>query len=125
MSHPVRLVAPLLWMAAIFYLSSRSQVGPELPEYTRWIAHFTEYAVLASLWIWALVPRFGRDGLIAAVVISALYAASDEWHQSFVAGRDSDPVDWLIDCAGIAFAVFLSRRPSLRRAASRRPPTSR
>ncbi len=124
-STATRALAPLALMGLIFYLSGQEQVGPELPAFTRVVAHFTEYTVLASLWIWALVPRFGRDGLIAAVVISALYAASDEWHQSFVAGRDSDPVDWLIDCAGIAFAVFLSRRPSLRRAASRRPPTSR
>jgi VanZ family protein len=121
----VRALAPLALMGLIFYLSAQQQVGPELPAFTRVIAHFTEYAVLASLWIWALVPEFGRRGLIAAVAISALYAAGDEWHQSFVEGRDSDPVDWLIDCAGIMFAVFLSRRPSIRRAASRRRPTSR
>ena len=112
-------------MGLIFYLSGQQQVGPELPAFTRIVAHFTEYAVLASLWIWALVPGFGRRGLIAAVLISVLYAASDEWHQSFVEGRDSDPVDFLIDCAGIAFAVFLSSRPSVQRAFSRRRPTSR
>ena len=119
-----RALAPIALMGLIFYLSAQEQVGPALPEFTRWIAHFSEYAVLASLWIWALVPELGRRGLIAAVAISVLYAASDEWHQSFVEGRDSDPVDFLIDCCGIAFAVFLSRRPSVRRAASRRRPTS-
>ena len=121
----VRALAPLALMGLIFYLSGQEQVGPELPAFTRIIAHFTEYAVLASLWIWALVPEFGRRGLIAAVVISVAYAAGDEWHQSFVEGRDSDPVDFLIDSCGIAFAVFLSSRPSVRRAASRRRPTSR
>ncbi len=119
----VRALAPLALMGLIFYLSGQQQVGPELPAFTRILAHFTEYAVLASLWIWALVPHFGRHGLIAAVVISVLYAAGDEWHQSFVEGRDSDPVDFLIDCCGIAFAVALSR-VSARRAASRRRPTS-
>ena len=120
----VRSLAPLALMGLIFYLSAQQQVGPELPAFTRIVAHFTEYAVLASLWIWALVPEFGRRGLIAAVAISVLYAASDEWHQSFVEGRDSDPVDFIIDCCGIAFAVFLSRRLGPR-AALRRRPTSR
>ena len=112
-------------MGLIFYLSGQQQVGPELPAFTRIVAHFTEYATLAALWSWALVPTLGRQGLIAAAAICVLYAASDEWHQSFVEGRDSDPVDFLIDCAGIAFAVFLSSRPSVQRAFSRRRPTSR
>ena len=116
----VRALAPLALMGLIFYLSGQEQVGPELPAFTRVIAHFSEYAVLGGLWIWALEPRFGRRGLIAAVAVSVLYAAGDEWHQSFVEGRDSDPVDFLIDCCGIAFAVALSR-VSARRAASRRP----
>jgi VanZ family protein len=120
----VRALAPLALMGVIFYLSGQEQVGPELPAFTRVVAHFTEYAVLAALWIWALVPELGRRrGLIAAVAISVLYAAGDEWHQSFVEGRDSDPVDFLIDCCGIAFAAVVSVR-SGPRAASRRRPTS-
>ena len=51
------------------------------------------------------------------------HAVSDEIHQSYVPGRDSDPVDVLVDCCGIAFALWLSWR-SARRAASRRRPTS-
>ena len=121
----VRALAPLALMGLIFYLSGQQQVGPELPAFTRIIAHFTEYAVLATLWIWALVPQFGRRGLVAAVAISVLYAASDEWHQSFIEGRDSDPLDLLIDCCGIAFAAWLSCRPSVRRAFSHRRPTYR
>ena len=120
MSRPLRLIAPLLWMGLIFYLSSRSSVGPDLPEFTRWIAHFTEYATLAALWSWALLPILGPRGLLAAAVISALYAASDEWHQSFVPGRDSDPKDFLIDCIGITAGLWLGQRAALRRR-----PTSR
>jgi VanZ family protein len=119
LNRPLRVIAPLLWMALIFYLSSRTSVGPDLPEFTRWIAHFTEYATLAALWSWALAPALGPRALIAAAVISALYAASDEWHQSFVEGRDSDPKDFLIDCIGITAGLLLARR-----ALSRRRPTS-
>ena len=122
-STAVRALAPLALMGLIFYLSGQEQVGPELPAFTRVIAHFSEYAVLAALWIWALVPALGRRGLIAAVAISVAYAASDEWHQSFVEGRDSDPVDFVVDCCGIAFAAALSYG-SARRAGSRRRPTS-
>ncbi len=113
-STPLRALAPLALMGLIFYLSGQEQVGPELPAFTRVIAHFTEYAVLATLWIWALEPRFGRRGLIAAVAISVLYAASDESHQSFVEGRDSDPLDFVIDCCGIAFAAVISQRSASR-----------
>ena len=111
-------------MGLIFYLSAQQQVGPELPAFTRVVAHFTEYAILATLWIWALAPRLGlRRALVAAAAISAAYAASDEYHQSFVEGRDSDPVDFLVDCCGIAAAVWLNLIAA-RRAASRRRPTS-
>src|SRR5688572_8620290 len=80
----LRALAPLALMGAIFYLSAQESVGPELPAFTRIIAHFTEYAILASLWAWALVPEFGRRGLWAAGLISALYAVSDEYHQRFI-----------------------------------------
>jgi VanZ family protein len=40
------------------------------------------------------------------------YAATDEFHQSFVEGRHGTPVDWLIDAAGMAVAVLLWRRYS-------------
>jgi VanZ family protein len=119
-----RALAPLALMAAIFYLSAQPSVGPELPAFTRVIAHFTEYALLASLWAWALVPALGRRAFAVAAAICLLYAISDEYHQRFVAGRESDPVDVLVDCLGIAFALTLVSRASARRAASRRRPTS-
>jgi VanZ family protein len=123
-SAAVRAIAPLAWMGLIFYLSSRSAVGPDLPEWTRPVAHFCLYAMLAALWLFALAPVLGLRGAIAAAAaISFLYAVSDEVHQSYVPGRDSDPVDVLVDCCGIAFALWLSWR-SARRAASRRRPTS-
>ena len=102
-------------MALIFHLSGQEQVGPELPAFTRIIAHFCEYAALAALWSWALWPLLGPRALIAAAAVSLLYALSDEYHQSFVPGRDADPVDVLIDAAGIAVAVGLAARHTARR----------
>jgi VanZ family protein len=100
-----RALAPLALMAVIFYLSAQPSVGPELPAWTRIVAHFTEYLVLTSLWIWAL----GLKAIPAAAAISLLYAVSDEFHQSFVEGRDADPLDVLTDAAGIAAACLLAQ----------------
>ena len=104
-----RALAPLAWMALIFYLSAQPSVGPELPEWTRVVAHFAEYCALASLWVWALAPDLGRRAIPAAVAISLLYAVTDEFHQSFIEGRDSDPLDVGTDAIGIAAAALLAQ----------------
>ena len=104
-----RALVPLALMSLIFYLSAQPSVGPELPAWTRIVAHFTEYFVLASLWLWALTPSLGARAIPAAATISLLYAISDEYHQSFVEGRDSDPLDVLTDAAGIAAACWLAQ----------------
>jgi VanZ family protein len=117
-----RAIAPLALMALIFYLSSQEQVGPDLPAFTRVIAHLTEYALLATLWAWALWPAMGRRALYVAATISLLYAITDEIHQSFVPGRDADPLDVLVDAVGIATALSLG---AAWRATARRPGTSR
>ena len=43
------------------------------------------------------------------------YAATDEYHQTFVEGRHGTPVDWLIDTAGAAVV------PPARSRGARRP----
>ncbi|EAU55950.1 VanZ family protein [Mariprofundus ferrooxydans] len=42
-----------------------------------------------------------------AVLFCSLYGISDEWHQSFVAGRDASVFDWLADTAGAILLVSL------------------
>ena len=120
-----RVCAPLALMGLIFYLSAQESVGPQLPAFTRVIAHFSEYALLTALWIWALAPALGKRALFAAAAISVLYAISDEYHQSFVPGRDSDPFDVLVDACGITAAVAAAIAVSARRGASRRRASSR
>lgn len=102
-----RAVAPLALMALIFYFSAQPAVAPELPGWTRVAAHFTQFALLAAAWAWTLAPLRGRPALTVAAAISLAYAISDEYHQSFVDGRDADPLDVLVDAAGIAFALSL------------------
>jgi VanZ family protein len=100
-------------MALIFYLSAQEAVGPDLPAWVRVAAHFGEYALLAALWVWALAPLLGRRALLVAAAIAFVYALSDEYHQSFVEGRDADPLDVLADAVGIAVAVSLLARYSV------------
>jgi VanZ family protein len=45
-----------------------------------------------------------------ALVIGALFAISDEWHQSFVEGRDSSLADWLADLIGMVIFSLIYRK---------------
>jgi len=70
-------------------------------------AHFTEYAVFAWL-IWRVRRRPRRGDTrpwrwseaAFALGLTVLFAASDEWHQSFVPSREARVTDVLIDTAG-------------------------
>ncbi len=110
-------------MVLIFVLSAQPDLNSGLGTIDlvgRKIAHMTEFGLLWWLWLRALdtVPgvRFRRAGpQLLAGLITAAYAATDELHQTFVDGRHGTPVDWLIDCAGIAIAVAITRRVQTRR----------
>jgi VanZ family protein len=77
----------------------------------RKVGHFTEYAILAALLWRALHGSFTALSrrLVSAstFVIAAAFAASDEFHQSFVPSRTSSAHDVMIDCIGALFAVVL------------------
>ncbi|MDQ2996953.1 MAG: VanZ family protein [Chloroflexota bacterium] len=97
------------WMALIFFLSSQPQL-PSPPDPLADLifkkgAHFTVYAVLAVLFRRALPP----SRLIWALswMFTVLYAASDEWHQSFVPGRHPQLTDVLIDACGAAAGLLI------------------
>ena len=118
----LRVLAPLAMMAAIFYFSAQPFEGPELAWWEvalRKLGHLAGYAVLCFLWWWALVGRVDRP-LAWAAAISLLYAASDEYHQTFVENRTGTPIDVAIDAAGIALACLVIGR-RWPRPASREP----
>lgn len=76
--------------------------------------HAGEYGILALL-VWRALrsrrptPPAGWNWSDArrAVLISAFYAASDEFHQSFVASREASLWDVLLDTSGATVAIFL------------------
>lgn len=67
----------------------------------RKMAHFTEYLILCYLWLNALKKSNVKHKYIYAIVISVLYACSDEYHQTFIADRSGQFLDVLIDSMGI------------------------
>ncbi len=70
----------------------------------RKFGHWSEYFILASLLVRAWRKEFPSQTRIArwawCVVLATLYAASDEWHQSFVPSRTASLVDVTIDSFG-------------------------
>jgi hypothetical protein len=107
----LRTLAPLALMALIFFLSAQPDLDSGLGTLDlvlRKLAHATEYALLTLLWAWALRPAT-RWNVLAAAMIAVLYAASDEFHQTFVEGRHGSPVDVLVDSAGVLIAIALLR----------------
>ncbi|MCX6904600.1 MAG: VanZ family protein, partial [Verrucomicrobia bacterium] len=87
-------------------------------------AHVTEYSVLALL-VWRALHRprrgQGRPWLWSqartTLLVSCLYAASDEFHQRFVPCRQASVADVVIDTLGAALAllaVWLWRRKGTR-----------
>ena len=44
---------------------------------------------------------------LLSIAFCSLYGLSDEWHQSFVVGRESDSADWVADTSGSVLAIFL------------------
>ena len=94
-----------LWAGVIFLLSSTSHPpGSDLlfliPAGDK-LGHLLLYGVLG-----AALARVRRlqpfIPSLALVVLGALYGASDEFHQSFVPGREVSILDWAADLCGVA-----------------------
>jgi VanZ family protein len=71
-------------------------------------AHITEYFILAFLlWQTLASTRLARPWVfLLAALLSVLYAASDEWHQSYVPNRTGHPIDVGMDSVGVVLAML-------------------
>lgn len=93
-------------MSAIAFLFGRDAAAGVPPETLHLLvrkgAHMAEYAILFLLYRRALAKSGARRPGLAALCLCAAYAATDELHQAFVAGRGPSAVDVGIDTLGAA-----------------------
>jgi len=103
-------VGAVAWMALIFFLSSQEKLPTTAgmpPDIAAIAGHFVAYSVLAifiRVAIGGLQP--GRRADVIAIALATLYGISDEFHQSFVPGRDSSVFDVAIDLLGASAGVI-------------------
>jgi VanZ family protein len=95
-------------MAAIFAASSQPALPAAAEHVWDKLLHGGAYGVLGALVLRGLSGRWRRPVSIrmaaTAVLMAALYGASDEVHQHFVPPRQMDARDAVADTAGAALA---------------------
>src|SRR3989338_4518983 len=101
----------LVWCGLIFIVSAmpinKSQEFSWLDFIFKKTAHVTEYAILFWLVFRAASDRgrlYSKKIFVWSFVFSVLYAFSDEWHQTFVPGREGTLRDVGFDTLGILFS---------------------
>lgn len=126
-----RIKSVFLWtltalcMGVIFWLSSRtaqesSEQSSAVLEWlisvfgdnlftdfiVRKLAHCLEFTGLCFLLNLSLYQSFGKKMPIRAIMLTSLYAVTDEVHQLFVDGRSCQISDWAIDTAGAVIGAL-------------------
>jgi len=117
MQHLIRLLPPLIYMAAIYLLSSipddgtPETIGEKLlqwatPEFQNFL-HIPLFGGLAATWYWALRPtlKSTRSTGAAVFLITSSYSFFDEWHQLHVPGRYGSLTDIALNLAGIGMIL--------------------
>jgi VanZ family protein len=103
----------LAYMALIFYMSSGPVNSPTLNAIPDYYLHSSGYSLLSVLLFWAwnegLASKKEPGSYLFPVLITVLYGISDEFHQSFVPGRDSAAIDVMFDAIGAMLGVAIVR----------------
>lgn len=98
-------------MGLIFYESSGPIESPALEAIPDTVLHAAGYTVLYLLAFWAvhegLAVAARRGGYWLPAMITVLYGASDEFHQSYVPGRVASLQDLAADAAGAVLGILL------------------
>lgn len=101
-------LSPLQTASNDFYAYAKA--NPVILEYLlRKLAHIFVFFILTIV-IFYLVNQYTKRSITAAIIaftIATVFAALDEFHQSFVDGRVSSLIDVAIDLIGILAATFL------------------
>lgn len=105
-------ILSVIWASMIYYLSSIPDLKSDFNSLIDFIlrkgAHIFVYMILSYL----LAKIFDQKSwryLSGVVLVSLLYAISDEWHQSLVIDRSGNARDVLIDLVGIFLGIMAYR----------------
>ncbi len=94
----------------IYLLSAQSKLAtPFWFNHQDKLIHFAAYALMA-LWCWRFFRHFLnkiQHLIIVTALFCSFYGLTDEWHQSFVPGRNADSADWLADTCGALFMIAI------------------
>jgi VanZ family protein len=113
-SRALATALPVVFMGLIYLQSSwvPPAGSPPLPLHADKVAHFLQYGFLGLLLVLALRRGLELRDWPAAValawLIGTLYGISDEFHQSFVPGRDASVPDAIADAIGAAVGAGLA-----------------
>ncbi|MDQ6974709.1 MAG: VanZ family protein [Mariprofundaceae bacterium] len=106
----------LAYCGFIFFLSSQSTLIAtplDFPNKDK-LMHASAYAIL-GLFAWRFFRHHVQHPWLLAVfsvLFASVYGITDEYHQSFVVGRDADIWDWVADSTGatvMVWGLYLSR----------------
>ncbi len=114
-------IARIAALLAIGFL--RSHVGV-LNLMLRKTAHLTEYAIFAVCLYGAIKPSgrktWSGHTAMLAVMASAAYSLTDEFHQIFVPGRHASLIDCLVDTTGACCGLWILFRTAMALSSTRR-----
>lgn len=103
----------IIYAGIIFYFSSLSEPLRKIPLFPHAdkIIHFFEFAFLGLLLRRALLNSsrlyFESHAIRWTIIFGMIYGITDEFHQSFVPGRDAGVPDLFFDSIGILASLWL------------------
>lgn len=125
----ILIILILLWMNIVFGFSGQNgekssgisfkismlitrnneEIARTIEPYVRKIAHFSEYAVggiLIYLLLFTFKKILSKVRNISSIMITIIYAISDEVHQLYIPGREGKVIDVYIDTLGIITGIL-------------------
>lgn len=109
MNLHLNFILLFLYCGFIYWLSDQPSLPvPMLFPHQDKVHHGGAYFIMGLLAV-RCFNFFIRNPVLLCLVsllFCSIYGVFDEWHQSFVPGRDADVADWVADSAGAALGVL-------------------
>jgi VanZ family protein len=103
-------IALITYCGLIYWLSDQPTLPmPMLFLHQDKLHHAIAYFIMAVL-AWRNLKHIIKRPyllILLSVFFCSLYGLTDEWHQSFIKGRQADIADWLADTVGALLATLV------------------